>query len=117
MRACPISGRRQGLLDGRRVAEHVQAICVPGSTAVRAAAEAEGLHRVFEAAGFEWQESGCAMCFYAGGDGFGGMRTVSSTNRNFENRQGPGARTHLASPATVAASAIKGRLTDPRKLS
>ena len=105
------------LLDGRRVAEHVQAICVPGSTAVRAAAEAEGLHRVFEAAGFEWQESGCAMCFYAGGDGFGGMRTVSSTNRNFENRQGPGARTHLASPATVAASAVKGRLTDPRKLS
>ena len=105
------------LLDGRRVAEHVQAICVPGSTAVRAAAEAEGLHRVFEAAGFEGQESGCAMCFYAGGDGFGGMRTVSSTNRNFENRQGPGARTHLASPATVAASAIKGRLTDPRKLS
>ena len=104
------------LLDGRRVAEHVQAICVPGSTAVRAAAEAEGLHRVFEAAGFEWQESGCAMCFYAGGDGFGGMRTVSSTNRNFENRQGPGARTHLASPATVAASAVKGRLTDPRKL-
>ncbi len=104
------------ILDGRRVAEGVKAICVPGSTAVRAAAEAEGLHRVFEAAGFEWQESGCAMCFYAGGDGFGGMRTVSSTNRNFENRQGPGARTHLASPATVAASAVAGRLADPRKL-
>ena len=102
------------ILEGRRVAEKVKAICVPGSMAVRAAAEAEGLHRVFEAAGFEWQESGCAMCFYAGGDGFGGMRAVSSTNRNFENRQGPGARTHLASPATVAASAVRGRLTDPR---
>ena len=105
------------LLDGRRVAEGVKAICVPGSMAVRAAAEAEGLHRVFENAGFEWHESGCSMCFYAGGDGFGGMRAVSSTNRNFENRQGPGARTHLASPATVAASAVAGRLTDPRKLS
>lgn len=105
------------ILDGRRVAEGVKAICVPGSTAVRAAAEAEGLDRVFENAGFEWQESGCALCFYAGGDGFGGMRTVSSTNRNFENRQGPGARTHLASPATVAASAVAGRLADPRKLS
>ncbi len=105
------------VLDGRRVAEGVKAICVPGSTAVRAAAEAEGLHRVFENAGFEWHESGCSMCFYAGGDGFGGMRTVSSTNRNFENRQGPGARTHLASPATVAASAVEGRLADPRKLS
>ena len=103
------------ILDGRRVAGGVKAICVPGSMAVRAAAEAEGLHRVFEKAGFEWHESGCSMCFYAGGDGFGGMRAVSSTNRNFENRQGPGARTHLASPATVAASAIAGRLTDPRK--
>lgn len=105
------------LLDGRRVAGGVKAICVPGSMAVRAAAEAEGLHRVFENAGFEWHESGCSMCFYAGGDGFGGLRAVSSTNRNFENRQGPGARTHLASPATVAASAVAGRLTDPRKLS
>ena len=103
------------ILDGRRVAGGVKAICVPGSMAVRAAAEAEGLHRVFENAGFEWHESGCSMCFYAGGDGFGGLRAVSSTNRNFENRQGPGARTHLASPATVAASAVAGRLTDPRK--
>lgn len=105
------------ILDGRRVAGGVKAICVPGSMAVRAAAESEGLHRVFENAGFEWHESGCSMCFYAGGDGFGGMRAVSTTNRNFENRQGPGARTHLASPATVAASAVAGRLTDPRKLS
>ncbi|WP_446831417.1 3-isopropylmalate dehydratase large subunit [Candidatus Foliamicus sp.] len=105
-----------GILQGRQVADGVKAICVPGSMAVRAAAEAEGLHRVFEAAGFEWQESGCAMCFYAGGEGFGGLRTVSSTNRNFENRQGPGARTHLASPATVAASAVCGHLADPRKL-
>ena len=104
------------ILHGRRVAEGVKAICVPGSTAVRAAAEAEGLNREFEKAGFEWHESGCSLCFFAGGDGFGGMRAVSSTNRNFENRQGPGARTHLASPVTVAASAVEGRLTDPRKL-
>lgn len=103
------------ILDGRRVAEGVKAICVPGSTAVRAAAEGEGLDRVFLESGFEWHESGCALCFYAGGDGFGGMRAVSSTNRNFENRQGPGARTHLASPATVAASAVAGRLADPRE--
>ena len=105
-----------GVLDGRKVAPGIRAICVPGSTAVRAAARAEGLHRVFESAGFEWQESGCAMCFYAGGEGFGGLRVASSTNRNFENRQGPGARTHLASPATVAASAVRGRLADPRRL-
>ena len=105
------------ILEGRRVADGVKATCVPGSMSVRAAAESEGLDRVFENAGFEWHESGCSMCFYAGGDGFGGLRAVSSTNRNFENRQGPGARTHLASPATVAASAVAGRLTDPRKLS
>lgn len=104
------------LLRGRHVAPGITAICVPGSTPVKHAAEAEGLDRVFRDAGFEWRESGCSLCFYAGGDSFGGaMRVVSSTNRNFENRQGPGVRTHLASPVTVAASALAGHLADPRR--
>jgi len=103
------------ILKGRRVAPGIKAICVPGSTPVKQAAEAEGLDAVFIEAGFEWRESGCSLCFYAGGDSFGdAKRTISSTNRNFENRQGPGVRTHLASPLTVAASAITGRITDPR---
>ena len=98
-------------LRGRRVAEGVKAVCVPGSTSVKRAAEAEGLDRVITAAGFEWRESGCSMCFYAGGETFGpGKRVISSTNRNFEGRQGPGTRTHLASPVTVAASAVAGRI-------
>lgn len=105
------------ILEGRRVAKGVRAICVPGSTQVRQAAEAEGLDRIFRDAGFEWRESGCSLCFYAGGDDFGGAtRVISSTNRNFENRQGPGVRSHLASPATVAASAVAGTIADPRKL-
>lgn len=105
------------VLRGRRVAPGVKAIVVPGSMPVRAAAEAEGLHRVFEDAGFEWRASGCSLCFFAGGDSFGGARRViSSTNRNFEGRQGPGVRTHLASPATVAASAVAGAIADPRPL-
>jgi 3-isopropylmalate/(R)-2-methylmalate dehydratase large subunit len=105
------------ILEGRKVADGVLAICVPGSSQVKKAAEAEGLDRIFEAAGFEWRESGCSMCFFAGGENFGlEKRVVSSTNRNFENRQGPRTRTHLASPTTVAASAIEGRLTDVRKL-
>ena len=106
-----------GVLRGRHVAPGVKAICVPGSSVVKKAAEAEGLDEVFRAAGFEWRESGCSMCFYAGGESFGlEERVVSSTNRNFENRQGPRTRTHLASPATVAASAIAGRLADVREL-
>ena len=93
----------------------MRAICVPGSTQVKLAAEREGLDKIFRDAGFEWRESGCSMCFYAGGESFGHEeRVISSTNRNFENRQGPRTRTHLASPATVAASAIAGRLTDVR---
>jgi 3-isopropylmalate/(R)-2-methylmalate dehydratase large subunit len=105
------------ILKGRKVAAGVKAICVPGSGLVKAAAEAEGIDKIFTAAGFEWRESGCSMCFYAGGESFGlEERVVSSTNRNFENRQGPRTRTHLASPTTVAASAIKGHLTDVRKL-
>jgi len=107
--------RAAAILHGRRVAPGVQAIVVPGSMAVRRAAEAEGLDRIFLDAGFEWRMSGCSLCFYAGGDGFApGTRVISSTNRNFEGRQGPGVRTHLASPETVAASAIAGAIADPR---
>lgn len=99
------------ILKGRKIADGVRAVCVPGSKQVRAAAEAEGLDKVFKAAGFEWGSPGCAMCFYAGGETFApGARVISSTNRNFEGRQGPGVRTHLASPATVAASAVAGRI-------
>jgi len=102
------------ILRGKHVAPHVRAICVPGSSQVRIAAEAEGLHWVFLDAGFEWREAGCSMCFYAGGESFGPQeRVISSTNRNFESRQGPGTRTHLASPETVAASAIAGRIVSP----
>ncbi len=109
--------RAAALLDGRTVAPGVRAICVPGSTAVKHAAEAEGLDRIFRAAGFEWRESGCSMCFFAGGESFGARkRVVTSTNRNFESRQGPETRSHLASPETVAASAIAGRIADPRQL-
>ncbi len=105
------------ILRGQKVAEGVKAVCVPGSGLVKQAAEAEGLDKIFTDAGFEWRESGCSMCFYAGGESFGHeQRVVSSTNRNFENRQGPRTRSHLASPTTVAASAIKGHLTDVRKL-
>ena len=82
--------------------------------AVRREAEAEGLNKIFEAAGFEWGAAGCAFCFYAGGETFAPeTRVISSTNRNFEGRQGPGVRTHLASPAIVAASAIAGHIVAP----
>jgi 3-isopropylmalate/(R)-2-methylmalate dehydratase large subunit len=107
--------RAAAILEGRRVAAGVRAICVPGSTPVKHQAEAEGLDRVFREAGFEWRESGCSMCFFSGGESFGPQeRVISTTNRNFESRQGPKTRTHLASPETVAASAIAGRVTDPR---
>ena len=105
------------VLAGRRVAPGVAALAVPGSQAVKRAAEAEGLDRIFLAAGFEWREPGCSLCFFAGGEHLGeGARVISSTNRNFEGRQGPGTRTHIASPATVAASAVAGTITDPRPL-
>jgi 3-isopropylmalate/(R)-2-methylmalate dehydratase large subunit len=105
------------VLKGRKVARGVKAWVVPGSMPVRAAAEAEGLHRVFEEAGFEWRASGCSLCFYSGAESLGdARRIISSTNRNFEGRQGPGVRTHLASPATVAASAVAGMMADPRPL-
>ena len=105
------------ILEGRKVHSGVRAICVPGSTQIKLAAEQEGLDQIFKDSGFEWRESGCSMCFYAGGEGFvKGERVISSTNRNFEGRQGPGARTHIASPATVAASAVMGCIHDHRSL-
>ncbi len=105
------------ILQGQRVAAGVRAVCVPGSQSIRREAEGLGLDEIFKAAGFEWGEPGCAMCFYAGGETFEpGTRVVSSTNRNFEGRQGPGVRTHLTSPATVAASAIAGRICAPTDL-
>jgi 3-isopropylmalate/(R)-2-methylmalate dehydratase large subunit len=102
---------------GRRVSEKVKALVVPGSAQVKQAAEAVGLHNVFLDAGFEWRESGCSMCVAAGGDIVpAGQRSISTSNRNFEGRQGPGSRTHLASPAMVAAAAIAGHVTDVRKM-
>jgi len=96
-------------LKGKRIADGVSAICVPGSSSVKRAAEKEGIDQVLRSAGFEWRESGCSMCFYAGGETFGaGKRVISSTNRNFEGRQGPQTKTHIASPLTVAASACAG---------
>ena len=105
------------MLKGRKVAAGVTAICVPGSSQVKRDAEAEGIDIIFKEAGFEWRESGCSMCFYAGGESFDfQQRVISTTNRNFESRQGPETRTHLASPVTVAASAIAGHIADPRLL-
>jgi 3-isopropylmalate/(R)-2-methylmalate dehydratase large subunit len=101
----------------RRVANGVTAIVVPGSAAVRRQAEDEGLDRVFMAAGYQWREAGCSMCVAINDDRLQpGQRCASTSNRNFEGRQGQGARTHLMSPAMAAAAAIAGRLTDVRAL-
>ncbi|MFD0667165.1 3-isopropylmalate dehydratase large subunit [Ramlibacter sp. MAHUQ-53] len=101
---------------GRRVAPGVRALVVPGSGSVKRAAEAEGLAAIFVEAGFEWREPGCSMCIGMNGDSLSpGQRCASTSNRNFENRQGQGGRTHLMSPAAVAASAVRGALTDPRE--
>jgi 3-isopropylmalate/(R)-2-methylmalate dehydratase large subunit len=103
------------VVAGRQVAPGVRAMIVPGSTLVRTQAEEEGLARIFLDAGFEWRQSGCSMCLAMNDDVLApGDRCASSTNRNFEGRQGAGARTHLMSPAMVAAAAIRGRLTDVR---
>ena len=104
------------ILEGRQVAEGVEAIVVPGSAMTRIKAEAEGLRAIFETAGFEWRpEAGCSMCLAMNDDiAMDGERVASSTNRNFEGRQGRGARTHLMSPAMVAAAAVTGHLTDVR---
>src|SRR5205807_8697176 len=106
-----------GVARGRRVAPGVVAMVVPGSSTVKRQAEAAGLDRIFREAGFFWGESGCSMCAGGNGDrGEPGERVISTTNRNFENRQGPGTRTHLVSPATAAATAIAGRIADVRQL-
>ena len=103
-------------MRGRKVAAHVQAWVVPGSQLVRRDAEAEGLDRIFRDAGFAWREPGCSMCLAANGETVPrGQRSISTTNRNFVGRQGPEARTHLASPAMAAAAAITGHITDIRK--
>lgn len=103
--------------DGRRVADGVRAMVVPGSGLVKRQAEAEGLDRIFTAAGFEWREPGCSMCLAMNPDKVPpGERCASTSNRNFVGRQGPGARTHLLSPAMAAAAAVMGHLVDVREL-
>jgi 3-isopropylmalate/(R)-2-methylmalate dehydratase large subunit len=102
---------------GRRVADSVRALVVPGSATVKRQAEDEGLDVIFERAGFEWREAGCSMCLGMNPDILApGERCASTSNRNFEGRQGAGGRTHLLSPAMAAAAAITGRLTDVREL-
>jgi 3-isopropylmalate/(R)-2-methylmalate dehydratase large subunit len=104
------------VLRGHKVAAGVRALIVPGSQQVKKAAEREGLDRIFIEAGAEWRESGCSMCIAMNGDSVApGEYAISTSNRNFEGRQGPGARTLLASPLTAAASAVRGRVTDPRE--
>ena len=106
-----------GLLRGRKVAEGLRVLVVPGSQEVKRQAEAEGLDRTFTEAGAEWREPGCSMCIAMNGDQIEpGQYAVSTNNRNFEGRQGKGGRTLLASPLTAAAAAVTGRVTDPRSL-
>jgi 3-isopropylmalate/(R)-2-methylmalate dehydratase large subunit len=105
------------VVDGRRVAPSVRAMVVPGSATVKRQAEAEGLDRVFVEAGFEWRLAGCSMCLGMNPDILApGERCASTSNRNFEGRQGAGGRTHLVSPAMAAAAAVTGRLSDVREL-
>ncbi|HTI85238.1 MAG TPA: 3-isopropylmalate dehydratase large subunit, partial [Alphaproteobacteria bacterium] len=103
------------IAKGRKVANGVRALVVPGSGLVKEQAEKEGLDKIFLAAGFEWREAGCSMCLAMNPDKLRpGERSASTSNRNFEGRQGPGGRTHLMSPQMVAAAAIKGHLADVR---
>jgi len=105
------------IVEGKRVAATVGAMIVPGSGLVKEQAESEGLDRIFKAAGFEWREPGCSMCLAMNADKLEpGERCASTSNRNFEGRQGRGGRTHLMSPAMAAAAAITGHLTDVREL-
>jgi 3-isopropylmalate/(R)-2-methylmalate dehydratase large subunit len=102
---------------GRRVAAGVRTLVVPGSRAVKDQAEAEGLHDIFTAAGFDWREPGCSMCLAMNPDKLApGERCASTSNRNFEGRQGRGGRTHLVSPAVAAATAIAGHFATPDDL-
>jgi 3-isopropylmalate/(R)-2-methylmalate dehydratase large subunit len=115
-----ISDLRQaaGVMRGRHVAPGVRMLVVPGSRNVKSEAEAEGLDRVFIEAGAEWREAGCSMCIAMNGDQLEpGQSAVSTSNRNFEGRQGKGGRTFLASPLTAAATAVRGAIADVRSLS
>jgi 3-isopropylmalate/(R)-2-methylmalate dehydratase large subunit len=104
------------VFKGRKVAPGVRTLVVPGSQRIKREAEALGLAKIFTDAGAEWRESGCSMCIGMNGDLVAkGQYSVSTSNRNFEGRQGQGARTLLASPATAAAAAITGCITDPRE--
>ena len=106
-----------GVLAGRQVAAGLRALVVPGSGLVKAQAESEGLDRVFTAAGFEWREPGCSMCLAMNPDKLApGERCASTSNRNFEGRQGRGGRTHLVSPAVAAATAVAGHFATPQDL-
>ena len=106
-----------GVLKGNKVADSVRMLVVPGSEKIKQQAEAEGLDKIFKAAGAEWREAGCSMCLGMNGDILlPGQLCVSTSNRNFEGRQGIGGRTVLASPETAAASAIAGHIADPRNL-
>ena len=105
------------VLDGRRIRDGLRALAVPGSAEVKEAAEAEGLDRIFRAAGFEWREAGCSMCLGMNPDTLApGERCASTSNRNFEGRQGRGGRTHLVSPAVAAATAVAGHFALPDEL-
>ena len=107
--------RAARVVEGKQVARHVEAWVVPGSERTKREAEAEGLHHIFLAAGLQWREPGCSLCVGANGELIAsGQRCVSTSNRNFVGRQGPGARTHLASPAMAAAAAIAGAIVDVR---
>lgn len=105
------------VLRGREIADGVRMLVVPGSARVQQQAESEGLHEVFTAAGAEWRLPGCSMCLAMNPDRLGpGERCASTSNRNFEGRQGPGGRTHLVSPAVAAATAVRGTLAGPADL-
>ena len=105
------------MVEGRRVAGSLRAMVVPGSQQVKSAAEDEGLDEVFRSAGFEWRTAGCSMCLGMNPDILApGERCASTSNRNFEGRQGAGGRTHLVSPPMAAAAAITGHLVDVREL-
>jgi 3-isopropylmalate/(R)-2-methylmalate dehydratase large subunit len=114
-----ISDLRQAanMIKGHHVADGVRVMVVPGSQQVKKQAEAEGLHEIFKAAGAEWREAGCSACLAMNDDKVpAGKYAVSTSNRNFEGRQGPGARTFLASPITAVAAAVTGVVSDPREV-
>jgi 3-isopropylmalate/(R)-2-methylmalate dehydratase large subunit len=109
--------RAARIVEGHTVAPGVRAMAVPGSGRVKRAAEAKGLDKIFTAAGFEWREPGCSLCLGMNEDILApGERSASTSNRNFEGRQGRGGRTHLVSPEMAAAAAITGHLTDVRQI-